>query len=563
MVRPVSKEQIEALECKHVNYCKANNGSYDDLLVIKEVIHTKDGRKIPNMVMLKNFKRDFYVTKPGFQKHKDKKEWEEVTKLQKFTTTQNNLLRSIGRALGRPGAKGGLKTLARSPYLYGTDISPATLMKKKYRERYPDAFSENSVAVLDIETDVVHGHGRPIYVTITFKDKAVLAVTKEFIDGDTNFEAKLRKKTDELLGEYMKSRNINLEVLICDTAAEACAKVIARAHEWQPDFLTIWNIDFDIPKIVECLKNGGYDPAEVFSDPIVPPEYRFFKYMQGKSQKVTASGLITPIHPADRWHKAMCPASFMLIDSMCTYKRVRLAGSNDTSYSLDFQLNKHLGVRKLKFEEAKDHEGLAWHVIMQDKYKVEYGVYNLFDCIGVELFDEKVKDLAVTITVLSGISEFYIFDSQPKRLVDQLNVFCEEKGLVVAAASDDMVDDLDKHVVSMRNWIITLPAHLALHNGVKVVREVPDLSTLIFTHVADLDVSSSYPSTQVFLNMSKETTYRELCRIRGVPEEVQRFTGINLTGGPVNAVEIACNIFKAPKFDTLLEEFIKDTENVA
>lgn len=34
--------------------------------------------------------------------------------------------------------------------------------------------------------------------------------------------------------------------------------------------------------------------------------------------------------------------------------------------------------------------------------------------------------------------------------------------------------------------------------------------------------------------------------------------GINMTGGHVNAVEVACAVMKAPTFDMLLEDFMSE-----
>ena len=91
MSRPVAKDKIKGLECKHAIYCKANDDSHDDLLVIKENIHTIDGDIIPNLIMIENYPKDFWVTKQGFRKHKEKKEWEDLNKLQKFTSTQGKI----------------------------------------------------------------------------------------------------------------------------------------------------------------------------------------------------------------------------------------------------------------------------------------------------------------------------------------------------------------------------------------------------------------------------------------------------------------------------------------
>lgn len=472
MQRPVPKEEIKGLECKHATYCKANDGSKDDLLVVKENIHTHDGRVVPHVQFIKNYQRNFYLTKPGFRKHTQKKEWEDLDRLQKFTTTQAKLNDDIGRAMNRPGMRGGLRrTYARSPYLYGCDITTPTLLKNQYQTRFPNAISKNTVAVIDIETDVVEGHGRPIYVAVTYRNRAFLAATQEFIGDIHNPIEKLHKKAKELIGEHIEERGIELEVIIAKDAGEACHEALQRAHQWRPDFLTAWNKNFDIPRIVRALEEHGYDPANSFSDPAVPSRYRKFYYKEGSSQKITASGMIIPVHPADRWHVTECPASFYVIDSMCLYKRVRLAAQNETSYSLDFQLNKHLGVRKLKFDDLIEEESgsLAWHEVMQSQHKIEYGVYNIFDCVGVELFDEKVQDLSQTITIQAGVSDYGIFHQQPKRLVDELYFFCLGRDKMVASCSDDMiekivvgknpetgeekVEELDAFNLSMRGWV--------------------------------------------------------------------------------------------------------------
>lgn len=76
-----------------------------------------------------------------------------------------------------------------------------------------------------------------------------------------------------------------------------------------------------------------------------------------------------------------------------------------------------------------------------------------------------------------------------------------------------------------------------------------------------LDVSSSYPNTEDILNISKETTLRELCKIKGIPEIVQREAGINLTGGHVNAVEICNNILQFPDMNIILKQYQIDRAN--
>lgn len=75
---------------------------------------------------------------------------------------------------------------------------------------------------------------------------------------------------------------------------------------------------------------------------------------------------------------------------------------------------------------------------------------------------------------------------------------------------------------------------------------------LLFRNVEMLDVAGTYPNEEIIFNISKETTAKEVCHIVGVSEALQRATGINLSGGYVNAVEIYTTVFKAPTFDQIL-----------
>lgn len=483
-----TEDQIKAVECKHAVYVQANDGSNDDALFVKEVIHTHDGQLIPNTRIIENYERTFYITREGHRNHKEKKTQEKLSKLQKFTCTQRNLIPAIGRALGRGKMNGGLRRIARNPYIYGADITTPTLLKHEYQVKNPDVVSTNGVAVFDIETDVVHGTEDPILLALTFKDNVFLAITKDFAGSIPNPVKAIKECADKYLAKWIGERNIKLEIMVVDTPGQGVIECFKRGHLWKPDFITVWNINFDIPRCLRTLEKEGIDPAVVFSDPSVPKKYQFFNYRQGKATKQTATGRVDSIHPADQWHVAECPASFTLIDSMCVYKRVRIAKQNEPSYSLDNVMKRNLSeLGKLKFAEADHLTGLKWHEFMQSDYKVEYAIYNIFDCIGVELLDEKIKDLAMTISIQSKASEYNIYNSQPRRVVDDYYFFCLERGWVVGACSDEMVHELDQYVVSMNNWIITLPTHLCVDNGVAVIEELPDIKSYIRLHVADLD----------------------------------------------------------------------------
>lgn len=97
----------------------------------------------------------------------------------------------------------------------------------------------------------------------------------------------------------------------------------------------------------------------------------------------------------------------------------------------------------------------------------------------------------------------------------------------------------------------------------KVIEEMPNEPTMIFVHVADLDVEGTYPNEQILLNISRETTMMELVDIQGVSERERRAIGVNMSGGAVNAVEICNSLYKTPALGELLVLFEEELKSVA
>lgn len=95
-------------------------------------------------------------------------------------------------------------------------------------------------------------------------------------------------------------------------------------------------------------------------------------------------------------------------------------------------------------------------------------------------------------------------------------------------------------------------------NGVAVFDDLPDQRSSLHGHVYDLDCVSTYPTTGEVMNISRETTFRELTSMEGIDEEVQRRAGINLTGGKMNALEICTDTMFFPDLHDLLDEFKKE-----
>lgn len=549
-------------ECKHVVYSTAADGSPHDLLTIKEVVHFEDGTTKPRLSFYGDYKRNFWVTKPIYRNHTDKKEWEYVKKCDVYSTTQVELTKRIVQALGFGDPTRGLKQLAASQYLYGADISTPCLMKANYMNQWPLARSKNSVAVFDCETNMNDDKEYPIITTLSMKEKAIIAVDSNWYGPSADAKSEIYQSIHKYLEEHITKRNINVEVVMCDGPVEIIRVAFERAHEWMPDIVEIWNQNFDIPKMLNTLRDFGVDPRDIFCDPSVPRKFRRCEYEEGATRKKAASGREIGINPAEQWHTLRCTASFYVLCGMCAYKRVRLAGGNDFSYGLDDVLARHCDLGKLRFKEAESSTilegGKAWHELMQSTFRKEYCAYALFDSIGTEILDEKINDLSTMVSTLCGWSEYSNYNRQPTMLVNDLHFFALARGQVIGTGGKTVSTELDDETLDLTGWIVSLASYLIVNNGLPAFKGIDDLFSMIRAHVADLDVKSAYPFGGIIMNISRETTEGELCGIEGISEATQRRSGINLMSATTNAVEICTDIYGLPQMHTLYTEFVTE-----
>lgn len=694
------KDDVVGIEAKHITYV-AEKGGRNDVHVVKEIVHLKDKRRIPRIKIVPNYERTFYIDPMAYKEehlrtYKEKRDYMPEKALRKFKTTQSKMPFAVAKALKdySMGPNPRMRQLSRSPYLYGSDVSSVCCLKHDYQTAYPGLISRNTVAGGDIETNVYESHndGQIICMSVTYKENVYLAYLKHWVQ---DIKDPIKETLEELeripeLVTLKKARNLNIKIEVVETPADIVVQCIKRLHEWKPDFFGFWNINFDMSRILKTLEDAGIDPAEVFSDPNVPKQFKTFYYKEDQAMQVTASGVTKSKGPEDQWHWVTAPASFQCIDLMATYRVTRLAKGKEPSYALDAILKKELSVDeekeikteedlkafiksankqmadrngshpywavsnpindtvtfksevnydpdeeddeeeeepdedaedvvidfdddddasaiydlsegdgesteirefhwesvdalvwgenvkpgfrvsfklnfgKLKFAETDHLFGIEWHREMQLKHKVRYGLYNIIDSIRLEQLDEKTNDLASSITLFSKSSDYKNFNSNPKRLCDDMHFWYlnREEPCVIGSSSDQMLHELDQYVVGHDGWIVTLPSYMAGPNGLKCIKDFPDYKTLIWAHVADLDIVSTYPNVSQILNIARETTVMETAALQGVSDHHKRELGVNLTGCRTNVIEIAQKVLKGPKLDQLLKAYLKSKGEV-
>ncbi|BCM95233.1 hypothetical protein [Burkholderia phage FLC6] len=562
---PFAKEDIDYVECRFAIHIPKdrNNEKGIDLHAVKEIIHFKDGTTKPWVKYIPNYQCKFWTTKPhvrnGKFAHKQKKEWESLDNLIEGQATASGMGFAVARALDQMRLADRYFDLKDSPYVYGLDIPSTVQLKHDYTVRMQGkADTPFTIAYSDTETNMLgieEGASKHIIMQSLFHQDGRLftVILEDFVKTLPNPQKDLRALYDEHMPEQGKELVKDWEIAIVKEPIDIVKAILQRCHTWQPDFLSFWNMIFDLDKMIQCVEDAGYRPEDIFCDPRLPRELRYAYLKRANPSKTSASGRLMTKKPADQWHSWLCPASFYIIDQMATYRFVRKSKQLEKSYGLDDILGKELeGLGKLKHKPAEGLTKAEFHIFMQQKYPGEYVIYHIWDAVCMHLLTLKTKDLSFSLPGTTEFSDFMSFESEPKRYIHKFHFYAlENHRCVTGVSSKALVQEYDDMTISTKGHIVTLEPHLTVDSGMKIFNDYPELQTNFYGHNADLDVKSSYPYGQWVFNMSRTTTVRELVEIEGVRDHVRRIQGLNISGGRSNAVEFCTEIFGLPSLAEL------------
>lgn len=485
-------------EAKNIQWVPADERiGRPDMHYVMEVLHYKDGTQIRNFRPVMNFQREFWITKPHKQNHKDKKESELLENLNSYRATQSDLYRQVAIRLG--GRYVGCKykrDVAPSPYVYGLDIDGRDELAYLYKKKYPHVdITPNIVATLDIETFV--DTEEVIVATVTCRNTIATYMLKSFLPHTQHVEDILEKMAKKYFPDKEVAERTNFVYTVCDTEIDLIKKCIAQVHKWQPDFLAVWNVDFDIPRMIERASIEGVEAKDIFSDPRIKPEFRYFYYKKSVSRALSASGKPKNSGPEERWSIFNVPATFYIIDQMCTYNFVRSGGKRvPGGYGFDnlskYILGDKFGKLKIPDDVSDKYFGDQWHLYMSKKRPLEYVIYNQWDAYGMQFIDQTTQDLATKIRPLSGMAHYDVFKSGPKKIMMNMHYFCLERGYVLGTRNPldikEEDDDEDEGLYQdLSEWIITLPIDQVQDSGFNLLKGCEDIPTLIRFSTADSD----------------------------------------------------------------------------
>lgn len=542
------------------------NSERDDYHYVKELHTYSDGSTEVKIRLIKDYLRPVYVTKENARDHIEKKEYESLDNLICQMTTDSDMYQVAANMLGTPHLGGRKNLLNQSPYLYGTDITASSLIKLESLRRNNFVQSPYTYAMFDVETNPHNDELRVASIVREVNGEyEIYAVVdsdwvKEFKDVRSLIVKDFQKQYPE---EFAKSK---LTINVCDHQLDMIRNVFLTANKWSPDFVGIWNMEFDLHKIIlNILKRYNASPLDYICDQRVPRELRRFDFIPAPDVFVTAGGVHVSKQPADKWHKCYSTTTFHFIDTMCTFRALRLHKPREYSYALDYILRKYNNTHKLEIEEAEKFSGLKWHLWMQENRKITYISYNFGDNIEPVKLDKVTKDLETSLPVFAEATDFNDFGSSNKKAYCSLYEFCLQKGYILGVGADmspvykKYADDPNnpeaetyRHdTFSTRDWIQTIPQDNMLPVGMTPFSDYRFVVTSTYGATADIDSVSSYPSCTIAGNVSRTTNVSAVCWIGKYDEFTAKELCLGLIVGNTNTLEICSRSFNLPSMEEI------------
>lgn len=529
-----------------------------DVVVVKEKIVTElDGKIIDsrnNLRYIHNPKRKFWVTKPQFRTHRYKKETELMERCDEYAVEDKDLLFKLKQVLGLPKfARMSLRKICNSPYVYGADVPVENLIRMKYIKSQKHPLVKYSIGSLDIEKSVL-GCERINVVSFVHEREVYCSILDDFLYKNRNNKRvkadieDVKKTVEELIGPMLKEHGFNVIFAVHDNELNLLKWLFSNVHKHETDFVGIWNMDYDISRIIERIRYYEEDPEDVFCPSTLPKLFRMAKYKQDKRNTA---------HITDKWHWMFCTGGTQYVDKMNLYARNRKGKSKLNSYKFDDVVKADLGMKKLNLEGDEDGDhSLEWHRKMQRDNFLAYIAYNIVDAVVLQLHEEKCKDIQAMMGLLD-VSHPFEYSKQTNMLRDTETVYCAQHGRVFATAGEEMEGPYDKLLGKAGGTVLRTEKVTGV--GLHALEEQPHVETRALCMVGDNDYGSVYPTMKIINGIDKETKLYTVITIEGMSKSAVEELFSCISSPKENAVYVGQKFFNLPGYeemDQLFGEYI-------
>lgn len=306
---------------------KSKNDSDDYLYIIYK--NRENGEKF--LKTIKDPEMDYYLVKEecrDFDYHKD---FMPLDKVEKKTCKARNIVYDVANEAGGQYKqyldhcnstgqwRNKHKLHGMYPYAFGSDIPIETWYKIQYQLEYP---SENIIypltkQFLDIEVDGIDVEGFP-----TPDVCPINAVTIIDVDSMTSYTFILRNAKNPLIEEFEQDIEafkedlhesfddsygvFDYKFLMYDKEIDLIKDMFKLINTLKRDFLMIWNMDFDLPYIIERIHALGYEHEPIMCHKDFETQSAF--YVQSKTKVVE-----------QRTSRMVCNSYTTYLDQMVMY----------------------------------------------------------------------------------------------------------------------------------------------------------------------------------------------------------------------------------------------------
>lgn len=403
-----------------------------------------------------------------------------------------------------------LRNLHKYKYVFASDYD----IENWYRiwwliENHSDAFQPRvTKAYLDIEVDgiehpgfpkrgecpvnavtVVDQEGMTCYTLLLRNPKNPLI--QEFEDDIQSFIGELHEAFDETYGE------LDYRIFMYDKEDKLIVDLFKLLNTLKRDFVLIWNMGFDIPYLIDRMRELGLDPTEIMC-------HKDFKRKEAFYKKDTLNFAVQ--NKADYF--TVSSYSYYA-DQMQWYAGNRKGSGEKRSYSLNYVAKDELGDEKLDYSEEADIKTLPYV-----NYR-KFVMYNIKDVLLQMGIENKTGDVdGIYYRAYSNATAYQKIFKQTVFLKNRAYVEYFLQGLIIGnntnieygmeyVKNNDDDDDEDEKF----DGALVADPILNDFTGIDIYDKP---SMYVYDNVIDEDFSSMYPNIIITFNIAPSTMIGKL-----------------------------------------------------
>lgn len=391
----------------------------------------------------------------------------------------------------------------------------------KFGNMYKNEMGYISKGYFDIEADTINAKGDfvepgecPINAVTLIDDRTCIAHT--FL---------LRNSKNPLIEEFEKSVGIDLYIELKDFVIDAVGgndkakkykvdllnfqfhfydedkeidlirELFNYINNIKPDFVLAWNMAFDIPYIIQRIKNLGYKPEDIMCHPDF--KFKVANYFIDERNKDSFE---------ERGDKANISSYSVFLDQLIHFASRRKGKSAIANFRLDYIGEITCGVKKLDYK----HITTSLAKLPYIDYKT-FVFYNIMDVIVQYCIENKVNDIGnVYNNVLLNNTRYNKIYRQSIYLHNRAIKSFYNAGLIMGNNCNK-----DTPKTPFPGAFVSDPK---LNNNYSKMT-LNGKPVMIFNNLDDFDYKSLYPSITCEFNMAPNTIIAHL----NIPEIVYQF----------------------------------------